>query len=267
MSILKEKFAFIGAGSIAEAWIERLLRSKTVTPDQIFACDPNVERLAYLSSRWGINTSSANPDGARFADLVILAPPPPQAIPVLLEVRSVMRPGQIVISLAAAVPLAALQDAAGGVTVVRVMPNIPALVGEAMSLLAYPDSLSKPERLRLEQLVEVFGKWFVVPDKEINQWCALCAVGPTFVLPMLDALATAATAQGLSSEKVITGVAHMVAGTARMVQHSGRTPEQLKQMIGLRTLREDEARKLFTDAFSEAVAKLQALGEKLASAA
>lgn len=80
-------------------------------------------------------------------------------------------------------------------------------------------------------------------------------------------LAAAAAARGLPPEKALQAAAQTVAGTAHMVQESGRKPEQLKQMIGLRTLKEDDARKVFTDAYNEAVQKLQAVGQKVAAAA
>jgi pyrroline-5-carboxylate reductase len=176
-----------------------------------------------------------------------------------------LRSGQIVVSLAAAVSLVALEDAAVGRAVVRVMPNTPALVGEAMNLVAFGRGVGPAERARVIPLLDVLGVWREVADAEMDFWCALCAVGPTYVLPVIDALAAAAVARGLAPERALEAAAQMVAGTGRMVERTGRTPEQLKQMIGLRTLKEDDARQLFTDAYNEAVAKLQALGQKIAA--
>jgi pyrroline-5-carboxylate reductase len=99
----------------------------------------------------------------------------------------------------------------------------------------------------------------------MDLWCALCAVGPTYLLPVLSALAEAAASQGLEPTAALDAAAETFAGTARMVQRSGRTPEQLKLMIGLRTLKEEEARRVFAEAYTEAVKKLKGLGEKLAA--
>ena len=262
-----ERFAFVGAGSIAEAWIERLVASKSVDPQQVLATDIRTEPLQKFAQRWGIRTSAANADGASFGDVIVLAVPPPATLPVLREIESPQRAGQLIISLAAAVPITALEQVAGNRPVVRVMPNTPALVGEAMNLVVFGRASGAAERARLKPLFDLLGKWQEVPDNEVDLWCALCAVGPTYILPVIDALSTAAVARGLSPGKALEAAAQMVAGTARMVQSAGRTPEQLKQMIGLRTLKEDDARKLFTDAFNEAVQKLQAVGQKVAATA
>jgi len=259
------KIAFLGAGNIAEAWIERLIASKSVDPQQVLATDIRREPLEKLAQRWGIRTSFTNANGAGFGDLVVLAVPPPDTLPVLREAASAQREGQLVVSLAAAVPLAALEQAAGNRPVVRVMPNTPALVGEAMNLVVFGRTVAAAERARVTPLLDLLGSWREVRDEEMDAWCALCAVGPTYILPVIDALASAAAARGLPCEQALQAAAQMVAGTARMVQGSGRTPEQLKQMIGLSTLKEDDARKLFTVAYNDAVQKLQAVGQKIAA--
>lgn len=267
VQVITEKVAFVGAGFIAETWMERLVRSGSVVPEQIMACDIRPERLEHLQKSWGIRPNPDNSEGARFGQLIVLAVPPPETLPVLRSLRGALRPDHVVISLAAAVSLTALQQAAPNHPIVRVMPNTPALVGEAMNLVVFGSAVSEAERSRVVPLLDVLGKWQEVADEEVDLWCALCAVGPTYILPVIDALATAAAARGLPSEKALQAAAQMVAGTAHMVQESGRTPEQLKQMIGLRTLKEDDARQLFTDAYNEAVQKLQAVGQKVAAAA
>lgn len=264
---LNEKMAFLGAGSIAEAWMERLLVSNAVEASNIFACDVRTEPLEKHSKRWGISTSTKNEEGARFGTLLVLAVPPPDTLPVLRQVLSALPPGQLIVSLAAAVPVKALEQVAGSFPIVRVMPNTPALVGEAMNLVVFGQAVSAAERSRVAPLLDVLGKWHEVSDDEMDLWCALCAVGPTFILPVIDALAAAAAAHGLLPEKALQAAAQMVGGTAHMVQDSGRTPEQLKQMIGLRTLKEDDARRLFTDAYNDAVQKLQGVGQKVTAAA
>jgi pyrroline-5-carboxylate reductase len=262
-----QKISFLGAGNIAEAWIERLIASGFAAPEQLLAADIRPEPLEKLDRRWGIRTTGKNADAAGFGDFLVLAVPPPATLPVLQEAAPSLRAGQIVVSLAAAVPLEMLEQAAGGRPVVRVMPNTPALVGAAMNLVVFGSRVTGDERERLSPLLDVLGEWLEVPDEELDRWCALCAVGPTFLLPVIDALAAAAASLGLPPEKAVRAAAQMVAGTGQMVRDSGRTPEQLKQMIGLRTLDEDVARDLFSHAYDDAVQKLEALRLKMTSAA
>lgn len=256
------KIAFLGAGVIAEVWVERLLASKAILPDRIMTCDPRAEQLARLGARWGIRTAAANVAGAEFADLVVLATPPAATLPVVREVRPALTAGKVLLSVAAAVQLDALEGAAG-IPAVRVMPNTPSLLGEGMNLVAFGQGVTKEHKDDVIRLLDIMGRWFEVPDREMNRWCALCAAGPTYFLPIIAALAEAATASGLPLSLAMQATGQVAAGAARLVQQGERTPEQLKQMISLRTLHEDRAAPLFADAYRAALQKLEALQGKI----
>jgi pyrroline-5-carboxylate reductase len=133
----EEKFAFIGAGNLAEAWIVRLIASGAVAPQQIMACDPCPGRLLQLATSFpGLLTTQQNGEGVEFAQIVLMGTPPGETHKVTALLRSQFRPEQIFISLAAGVPMQKLQEAAGNLPVVRVMANIPSMVGEGMNLVS-----------------------------------------------------------------------------------------------------------------------------------
>jgi len=262
---IEEKFAFLGSGIIAGVWMERLLATKVIQPQQIMACDVRPERLQELAQNLGVQTDPDNSKGAAFARAVVLAPPPSEVVPVLREIRPSLGPGHLVISLAAGVPLAKLEQEAGEAAVARVMPNTPGLVGDAMNLVVFGRRVSEADWRLMRDLLDVLGKWFEVPDEQIDSWCALCAVGPTYIFPVIEALASAAASHGLDAEKALTAAAQVVAGAAHLALESGRSPAELKQMISLRPLREEEARTLFAEAYEAAVSKLQGLARRLAA--
>jgi len=262
---IEEKFAFLGSGIIAGVWMERLLATKVIQPQQIMACDVRPQRLEELARNLGVHTHPENSKGAEFARVLVLAPPPNAVVSLLREIRLALGSGHMVISLAAGVPLAKLEQEVGEAAVVRVMPNTPALVGEAMNLVAFGRPIAESDRRILRDLLDVLGKWFEVPDEEMDAWCALCAVGPTYIFPVIEALASAAASHGLDAEKALAAAAQVVGGAAHLVLESGRSPAELKQMISLRPLHEEEGRKLFTGAYEEAVAKLEALEQRLAA--
>jgi len=261
----EENLAFLGAGIIARVWMERLFATGAATPEQVMACDVRPERLQELAQNLSVHTHPENSMGAEFARVIILAPPPNAVVPVLREIRPSLGPGHLVISLAAGVPLAKLEQESGEAAVVRLMPNTPALVGEAMDLVAFGRRVSEADRRVLRDLLDVLGKWFEVPDEQMDAWCALCAVGPTYIFPVIEALASAAASHGIDAEKALTAAAQVVSGAAHLVLESGRSLAELKQMISLRTLHEKEGRELFTAAYEEAVAKLEALEQRLAA--
>jgi pyrroline-5-carboxylate reductase len=262
---LQEKLAFLGAGIIAGVWMERLLSIGAATAREITACDVTAERLDDLRQRFAVNTSLTNRDGANSATVIVIATPPGEVLGVAREIRAALRPGQLVVSLAAGVPLARLEQELAPISVARVMPNTPSLVGEGMNLVAFSRGTSADEHSRLERLLNVFGAWLEVPDEEMGYWCALCSVGPTYIFSVIEALASAAAARGLPADRALAATAQVVAGAARLVQVSGQGVAALKQMISLRTLHEAEAQQLFKEAYDEAVGKLQGLAQRLAA--
>ncbi len=261
---MKEKLAFIGAGSITEAWLEGFL-AKGIKPEQMMACDPRQERLQEIASRWKLRTSAVNRDGAEFAHFVILATPPPLTLPVLNEIRPALQERQVVISLAAGVSLAALEQAAGNTPALRVMPNIASLVGEGMNLVCFGQSVSAATRRRVEQMLDLLGRRLEVGDAQMEDWAALCAVGPTYLLPVIQGLYLAAVTRGLPPGPALQAAGQMVVGTARLAVEGNRTIPQLERMIGLHTLQEDEAQRLFGEAYDRAVDRLHDLRRKLAA--
>lgn len=264
---LRQKLAFIGTGRIAKVWIDRLLQTGAIGSADWMACDIDPKRLLGIREEFGHQLTTVDPgEAARFASLIIVATPPGEVMRVLGQMRCDLSPKHVIVSLAAGVTLAALESLLGDVPVVRVMPNTPALVGEAMNLVVFARTVSPAARADIEELLEVLGGWHVVDDRLMDYWCALCAVGPTYIFPVVEALSSAAAARGIPLEQAIDAVSQVLVGVGCSIQSSGKDIPELKQMIGLHTLREEEAKALFTDAYNDAVAKLEGVAHRIAAA-
>jgi pyrroline-5-carboxylate reductase len=262
------KLAFIGVGRIAQVWIDRLIQTGAIGSEDWMACDNDEKRLERICQDFGHKLATRDPvEAVRFGRLIIVATPPAEVVCVLTQVRADLSPDHVVISLAAGIPMAALESALGDVPVVRVMPNTPALVGEAMNLVVFGRTVSQSARTDIENLLDVLGVWHVVDDRLMDSWCALCAVGPTYLFPVVEALSAAAAAKGIPLEQAIDAASQVLVGVGCLIQGSGKDIPELKEMIGLHTLREDDAKKLFAEAYDEAVRKLEALAMKFQVAA
>lgn len=264
---LEGTVSFLGSGMIAEAWLVRLISAGSLPPERIMVCDPRAERTKELAAKLGVRVGQTNVAGADFARIVVLAPPPTEVAGVLREIAPALTDSKIVVSLAAGTPITRLQELARPSQAVRIMPNTPGQVGEAMNLAVFGAECSAAVRTEVETLLSILGRWFEVDDAQMDCWCALCAVGPTYVFPIIEALAAAACARGLPAGQALEAAAQVVAGAARMVQSSGKSIPELKGMISIRTLPEPEAAALFTTAYEQALAKLQGLSKKLATGA
>jgi pyrroline-5-carboxylate reductase len=259
---------FLGAGKIAEAWIERLIASGATPAAGIVACDPSHARLGDLRSRFaGLITTADNPDGAGRGKIVVLATPPPDVVPVLSSVAPALQPGATVISLAAGVPLARLVKAVPGVSVVRVMPNTPSMVGAGMNLFCPAPGVSFETRQTVESLLARFGRFLEIREEQMEAYAALCAVGPTFLFPLMQSLMACAVEAGVPENLARMATAQVFVGTGQLVAATTASVTELNGMIGLHTLAEPQAVQLIAEAYKTALAKLSALAARMAAGA
>ncbi|MBN2712996.1 MAG: NAD(P)-binding domain-containing protein, partial [Planctomycetes bacterium] len=135
MSLLEgKKLGIIGAGNMAEALLKGLLSSGMIPAGSVVASDPSEERRKYFAS-FGVNVTEDN-NGPAACDVLLIAVKPQMLNAVLSTVSSQVKPGTIVVSIAAGVTLARLEGLLPeGVKLVRVMPNTPMLVGAGVSCL------------------------------------------------------------------------------------------------------------------------------------
>jgi len=253
-----DKLAFIGAGNIAEVLIDRLTSIGSLTPSHIFATDISATRRSRLRQRFeGLLTSEDNREAPRFAKCVIIATPPHAVIPVVKEIHSLLSPDHVLLCLATSVSLARLEEAAGAVVAIRALINSPSMVGEGMNLVAFGHGTTPFIHQRVSALLDLFGLQFEVSDEQMDFWCAICSSGPNYIFPVIDTLMKAAMARGISHEQALIGASQVVLGAARLVQQTGKDPQELERLTNLHTLREDEAHRLFTEAYEEALARLK----------
>jgi pyrroline-5-carboxylate reductase len=145
-----------------------------------------------------------------------------------------------------------------------VIPNTPSLVGAGMNPHCLGRSVPAGDLPFVDALLAVFGDTIRLDESLMEAATALTAVGPTYFYPVLEALRDAAVQAGLPRPVAERAAAATASGAARLIAETGRAPEDLKQMIGTRTLAEPEAKALFSAAYQTALEKLAAARMKLA---
>jgi len=258
------QYAFLGAGIIAGVFAERLIRVG-VPAQQIIASDADAAKAAALAARLGIRAAQSNPEAAAAGDVVFVAVPPNAVLPVLDEVRAALRPGAWIVSLAAVIQTGWMQERLDpAAKIARVIPNTPSLVGAGMNPHCLGRSVPAGDLPFVDALLAVFGDTIRLDESLMEAATALTAVGPTYFYPVLEALRDAAVQAGLPRPVAERAAAATASGAARLIAETGRAPEDLKQMIGTRTLAEPEAKALFSAAYQTALEKLAAARMKLA---
>jgi pyrroline-5-carboxylate reductase len=173
----------------------------------------------------------------------------------------------MILSLAAAVSTELMEEAIGKpVPVVRLIPNTPSWIGRGMNPYCLGNHVGPAEADEARELLRVFGKTEEIPEEQMAVATALTAVGPTYVFPVIAALADAAIAHGLPPNIALPAACQVVDGAAALVAKTERSPNSLSLMISTRTLDEAAARKLFMQAVEDAYAKILETEAKVVAA-
>jgi len=222
--------AVLGAGKIGEALLAGLLASGR-TADELVFTERHPERAAELTARLGVAGVDVA-DAAARAEVLVVAVKPQDIAPVLAELAPVLRPGTLVVTLCAGLPIALFEGALPeGTPVVRVMPNTPMLVGEAMSAMS-PGSHATAEQLAtVEKMLAAVGRVVQVPEAQQDAVTALSGSGPAYFFFLVEAMIDAGILLGLPRTVVAELIVQSAYGAASMLRESTDHPVLLREAV------------------------------------
>lgn len=229
---LEKKIAFLGGGNMAEALIRGMIVSGTSKPENILAADVSTERLEHLQKNYRVIIQKKNNDAVREAGIIILSVKPQVIEKVLAEIAPVVDDKKLIISIAAGVSLAKIENALKkGSRVVRVMPNTPALVLAGVAALTRGNSATNEDVSFAKVIFDSVGRSVVVDEKLMDAVTGLSGSGPAYVFMIIDALSDAGVKVGLPRQLALELAAQTVYGSAKMVLETKEHPAKLRDMV------------------------------------
>jgi pyrroline-5-carboxylate reductase len=268
------KIGFLGAGNMAAALIKGLLHGKVVPAEGIVASDVKGDRLEHLHASHGIRTTTDNHALLRESDVVVLAVKPQVIDRVLTEVGADVTADQLVVSVAAGVPIDALEGRLPrGSHVVRAMPNTPATVQAGATAIAAGSHANEGDLRVARELFEAVGRVVVLDESLLDAVTGLSGSGPAYVMLIIEALADGGVKVGLHRDTALLLAAQTVFGSAQLLLETGEHPGRLKDMVtspggtaiaGLHTLESGGLRRTLIDAVEAATKRAGELGEQMA---
>ena len=270
--VASERIGFIGGGNMGEALIKGLLISGRCGASQIGVSDISQERLDHLHKTYQVSTVVSNPELAAGSDLIVLAVKPQQVGNVLGEINASLDHLPLMISIAAGVPIATLEQLLDKpLPIIRVMPNTPALVLAGVSAIAAGTHASADHLAMARVLFEAVGLVVEVEEGHMDAVTGLSGSGPAYVFLFMEALIDAGVLMGLSRPVARDLAVHTTLGSARLLAESGEHPGVLKDQItspggttihGLTILESGGLRGMLMDAVEAATRRSEELGRK-----
>jgi pyrroline-5-carboxylate reductase len=240
--MIGQSIGFIGGGRVTRIILGGWDKAGRMPP-KVVVSDVSLEVLTRLREKFP-GVEIAHNDNCRPAGqgLVFLGLHPPAIPGCLGEIRSSLKPGAILVSLAPKLNLAKLSTLLGGFDrIARVIPNAPSVIGEGFNPMCFAPTLSTEDRGEISVLLAGLGKCPEVDESKLEAYAILTAMGPTYLWFQLHELQKIAESFGLSRHEVETGLSEMIAGTAKTLLGSGLATEEVMDLIPVKPLGEDEA--------------------------
>ena len=265
------KVAILGGGRIGEALLSGLLSSQWRPAGDVVVTARREERLAELRERYGVEATSDNAAAVLDARLVVVAVKPQDIDVLLQEIGDALTPEQTLVSVAAAIPTAHIEERiAPSVPVVRAMPNAPATVHEGMAGICAGAHAADSDLALAEEALSHLGRVVRVPETWLDAITAVSGSGPAYFALLAEAMIEAGILLGLSREVSTTLVVQTMFGTAKQLRDLGMHPVELRESVtspggttiaAIRELEQAGVRAAFLNAIQAAMDRARELAD------
>jgi pyrroline-5-carboxylate reductase len=224
--------AVIGAGKIGEAVARSIAKSKEVTKVIMTKRSLSPSSSSTSTSRRSskLELTSDNRQASREADVILVAVKAGDAKHALTEI-SRFTADKIVISLMAAITIERLERVLPKAKVVRSMPNIAAVIGEAITAYSPSERLTPADVAKVEFVLGCFGEYVKVPESLLNPITALSGSGPAYIAVVIEAMVSAGLKVGIPRDVAFKLVTKTLTGTANLLSEKKMHPAELRDTV------------------------------------
>mgnify|MGYP002629870041 CR=1 FL=1 len=261
---------FIGGGVMAEAIIRRALKAHVLEANDICIAEPVAARRDYLAKAYSIAVTDNNVEAVADAAIIVLSVKPQHFAGVASGLKGKLKSNQTVLSIIAGLTVPSLTAGLKHDSIIRVMPNTPAQIGQGMSVWMATDAVAETSRTAAKELLAVLGlEWYVADENYLDMATALSGSGPAYVFAFIESLIEAGVYMGMPREMATTLTVQTVLGSAQLAKETGDNPALLRERVtspggttaeALRELENHGFRSTILEAVAAAHRKARALG-------
>ncbi len=217
---------------MGEAMVQGLLAKRLLNAEEITASEPREERREELRKKHGIRVTADNREAARSCDILVFSVKPQDLGKVLAELKGLLRPQQMVLSIVAGARLRTISQGLAHNAIVRVMPNTPAQIGEGISVWTATPTVSENQLGQARAILQALGKELYMNDEKfLDMATAVSGTGPTYVFLVMEAMIDAAVHLGFPRHVAYELVTETMRGSIMFAMKSGKHPAELRNMV------------------------------------
>lgn len=228
----------LGAGAMGRAILSGLLPPAVNVSGGVRVTNRSAARAAEFDGTAGVTAFAtetdpdANRAAVRGAKIVLVGVKPGMVPDLLREIADALDDGAIVVSVAAGVPIATFEAALpASVSVIRSMPNTPAIVGRAVTGLSAGTRSSAADLALVRALFETVGTVVEVPEEKLDALSSISGSGPAYVFYLIEQLTATAVDKGFTAEEAATLVHETFRGSSELLAASGLQPRELRRQV------------------------------------
>jgi pyrroline-5-carboxylate reductase len=244
-----DTIGFIGAGNMAEALIKGVINAGVCKPKYIYINDVRSDRLELMTRQYRVQAMVNSASLAGQVDVLVLSVKPQNMTDVLLTIASAVRYSTLTISIAAGVRVAEIAAALGEKPIIRVMPNMPALIGAGASAL-FANARARPMMDKAMRIFSAVGKTVIVDNEDlIDVVTAVSGSGPAYFFAMMEEMIKAGHNMGLPAEIAKILVLQTAKGAAMLALERDKfseSPSELRRKVTSPGGTTEAALKVFT---------------------
>jgi pyrroline-5-carboxylate reductase len=267
---MTQKIGFIGAGNMASAIIEAILKKNIANASDMTVCDISEEKCSKFKDM-GLNIAKDINELALTSDIIFLAVKPQDYEKILNDLKKNVNEEKILVSIAAGISTSYIKEKIGfDCKVVRAMPNTPLLLSQGATALCHCVPITDDEFNTVKAIFEAGGVAVVLPESKMNAVISVNGSSPAYVYLIAKAVIDGAVKQGIDEETAKLLFCQSLIGSAEMILKSGKSPEELIKMVAspggttlkaLEALYEHNVEAAIIDAMERCTKRAQELGK------
>ena len=248
--------AVLGVGNMAKAVISGVL-SAELPIQKIVLYDKNVAQYQELPSNGIFAFADSALQAVSESDVVLLAVKPQNYSELLAEIATLPNHSErLYISIAAGITAEQVSEALHGAGVIRVLPNVPMLIGYGVSVICENKKVSDEDMRFVDDVFRSAGSTIMIDESEMNRIIGVTSSSPAYVFRFIQAIYQGALAQGLPDRALLDAICDVVIGSATLLKHSSESPNELIARVASKGGTTEQALlQLTANQFDETIAK------------